>query len=218
MGHPPLADRRKRPGEKSGGLPAAVVAYRKGAAVRLTDVATVTDSVQDLRNAGLADGKPAVLIQVRRQPGANVNRDRRSREGDPARCCRPLIPSSINLQIATDSTTTIRASLREVERTLLIAISLVIMVVFLFLRRWRAGARSRRCGARLAHRHLRHHVSCRVQPGQPLAHGPTIATGFVVDDAVVVLENVSRHIEAGVSPYQAALLGAREVGFTVVFR
>jgi len=192
-----------------------VVAYRKGAAVRLTDVATVTDSVQDLRNAGLADGKPAVLIQVRRQPGANV-----IETVDRVKAILPVlqasIPSSINLQIATDSTTTIRASLREVERTLLIAISLVIMVVFLFLRRWRAAL----VPAVAVPVSLIGTFGIMYLAGYSLDNlslmALTIATGFVVDDAVVVLENVSRHIEAGVSPYQAALLGAREVGFTVV--
>ena len=192
-----------------------VVAYRKGAAVRLTDVATVTDSVQDLRNSGLADGKPAVLIQVRRQPGANV-----IETVDRVKAILPVlqasIPSSINLQIATDSTTTIRASLREVERTLLIAISLVIMVVFLFLRRWRAAL----VPAVAVPVSLIGTFGIMYLAGYSLDNlslmALTIATGFVVDDAVVVLENVSRHIEAGVSPYQAALLGAREVGFTVV--
>ena len=192
-----------------------VVAYRKGAAVRLTDVATVTDSVQDLRNAGLADGKPAVLIQVRRQPGANV-----IETVDRVKAILPVlqasIPSSINLQIATDSTTTIRASLREVERTLLIAISLVIMVVFHFLRRWRAAL----VPAVAVPVSLIGTFGIMYLAGYSLDNlslmALTIATGFVVDDAVVVLENVSRHIEAGVSPYQAALLGAREVGFTVV--
>jgi multidrug efflux pump len=192
-----------------------VVAYRKGAAVRLTDVATVTDSVQDLRNAGLADGKPAVLIQVRRQPGANV-----IETVDRVKAILPVlqasIPSSIDLQIATDSTTTIRASLREVERTLLIAISLVIMVVFLFLRRWRAAL----VPAVAVPVSLIGTFGIMYLAGYSLDNlslmALTIATGFVVDDAVVVLENVSRHIEAGVPPYQAALLGAREVGFTVI--
>ncbi len=192
-----------------------VVAYRKGAAVRLTDVATVTDSVQDLRNAGLADGKPAVLVFIRRQPGANV-----IETVDRVKAILPMlkasIPAAIKLEISSDSTTTIRASLRDVERTLLIAITLVILVVFLFLRRWRAAtipavavpisligtfAIMYLCGYSLDNLSLM---------------ALTIATGFVVDDAVVVLENVSRHIEEGKTPVEAALLGAREVGFTVV--
>jgi multidrug efflux pump len=192
-----------------------MVAYRKGAAVRLADIATVNDSVQDLRNAGLADGRPAVLVQVRRQPGANV-----IETVDRVKAILPMlqasIPSSINLQIASDSTTTIRASLREVERTLLISISLVILVVFLFLRRWRAAA----IPAVAVPVSLIGTFGIMHLAGYSLDNlslmALTIATGFVVDDAVVVLENVSRHIEAGVSPFEAALLGAREVGFTVV--
>ncbi|HTZ21046.1 MAG TPA: efflux RND transporter permease subunit, partial [Opitutaceae bacterium] len=192
-----------------------VVAYRKGAAVRLTDIGTVTDSVQDLRNAGLADGKSAVLLLVRRQPGANV-----IETVDRVKSLLPVlqasIPRSIDLQIASDSTTTIRASLREVERTLLIAISLVIMVVFLFLRRWRAAL----IPAVAVPVSLIGTFGVMYLAGYSLDNlslmALTIATGFVVDDAVVVLENVSRHIEEGVTPVEAALLGAREVGFTVV--
>ncbi|MFI5356427.1 MAG: efflux RND transporter permease subunit, partial [Opitutales bacterium] len=116
-----------------------IVAYRHGAAVRLGDIATVTDSVQDLRNAGIYDGQPAVLLLVRPQPGANV-----IKTVDAVKALLPLLKASISpaisLEIASDSTTTIRASLRGVERTLLIAIALVILVVFLFLRRWRAAA------------------------------------------------------------------------------
>jgi multidrug efflux pump len=192
-----------------------VVAYRNGAAVRLTDLGTLDDSVQDLRNAGMADGKPAVLLLIRRQPGANV-----IETVDRVKAILPVlqasIPRSINLQIVSDSTTTIRASLREVERTLLIAISLVIMVVFLFLRRWRAAL----VPAVAVPVSLIGTFGIMYLAGYSLDNlslmALTIATGFVVDDAVVVLENVSRHIEQGTSPFEAALLGAREVGFTVV--
>ena len=192
-----------------------VVAYRNGAAVRLTDIATVTDSVQDVRNAGLADGRPAVLLMVRRQPGANV-----IETVDRVKAILPMlqasIPSSINLQIASDSTTTIRASLLGVEKTLLISISLVILVVFLFLRRWRAAT----IPAVAVPVSLIGTFGIMYLAGYSLDNlslmALTIATGFVVDDAVVVLENVSRHIEQGLSPFEAALLGAREVGFTVV--
>jgi multidrug efflux pump len=192
-----------------------VVAYRNGAAVRISDLATVEDSVQDLRNAGLADGKPAVLLLIRRQPGANV-----IETVDRVKALLPVlrasIPPTIKLEVSSDSTTTIRASLREVERTLLMAITLVILVVFLFLRRWRAAlipavavpvsligtfAIMFLCGYSLDNLSLM---------------ALTIATGFVVDDAVVVLENVSRHIEEGMTPLDASLQGAREVGFTVV--
>ena len=192
-----------------------VVAYRKGAAVRLTDIATVTDSVQDLRNGGLTDGRPAVQLQVRRQAGANV-----IETVDRVKAILPMlqasIPRSINLQIVSDSTTTIRASLREVERTLLIAITLVILVVFLFLRRWRAAL----IPAVAVPVSLIGTFGVMYLAGYSLDNlslmALTVATGFVVDDAVVVLENVSRHIEQGISPLEAALLGAREVGFTVV--
>ena len=192
-----------------------VVAYRNGAAVRLTDLGTLDDSVQDLRNAGMADGKPAVLLLIRRQPGANV-----IETVDRVKAILPVlqasIPQSIDLQIASDSTTTIRASLLGVEQTLLISISLVILVVFLFLRRWRAAT----IPAVAVPVSLIGTFGIMYLAGYSLDNlslmALTIATGFVVDDAVVVLENVSRHIEHGMSPFEAALLGAREVGFTVV--
>jgi len=192
-----------------------IIAYRKGAAVRLSDVAAVKDSVQDLRNAGLADGRPAVLLQVRRQPGANV-----IETVDRVKALLPMlqasIPQSIELQIMSDSTTTIRASLREVERTLLISISLVIMVVFLFLRRWRAAL----IPAVAVPVSLIGTFGIMYLAGYSLDNlslmALTIATGFVVDDAVVVLENVSRHLEEGMTPFDAAMNGAREVGFTVI--
>ena len=192
-----------------------IVAYRKGAAVRLDDVATVSDSVQDLRNAGLSDAKPAVLLFIRRQPGANV-----IETVDRLKAILPMlrasIPAAINLEISSDSTTTIRASLRDVERTLLISITLVILVVFLFLRRWRAAT----IPAVAVPISLLGTFGIMYLCGYSLDNlslmALTIATGFVVDDAVVVLENVSRHLEAGQTPLQAALQGAREVGFTVV--
>ena len=192
-----------------------VVAYRNGAAVRLADVSTVVDSVQDLRNAGLSDGKPAVLLLIRRQPGANV-----IETVDRVKALLPLlrasIPPTINLEVSSDSTTTIRASLRDVERTLLIAISLVIMVVFLFLRRWRAAL----IPAVAVPISLIGTFGIMYLCGYSLDNlslmALTIATGFVVDDAVVVLENVSRHIEEGMTPVKASLQGAREVGFTVI--
>jgi multidrug efflux pump len=192
-----------------------IVAYHNGAAVRLSDVATVTDSVQDVRNAGLADGRPAVLLIIRRQPGANV-----IETVDRVKAIIPRlqasIPQSIEMRVMSDSTTTIRASLHEVERTLLISIALVIMVVFLFLRRWRAAL----IPAVAVPVSLIGTFGIMYLAGYSLDNlslmALTIATGFVVDDAVVVLENVSRHIEAGMTPFDAALKGAREVGFTVI--
>jgi multidrug efflux pump len=192
-----------------------IVAYHKGAAVRLSDVAAVTDSVQDLRNGGLADGHPAVLLIIRRQPGANVV-ETVGRVNAIIPILQASIPSSIDMRVMSDSTTTIHASLHEVERTLLISIALVIMVVFLFLRRWRAAL----IPAVAVPVSLIGTFAIMYLAGYSLDNlslmALTIATGFVVDDAVVVLENVSRHIEHGMSPYEAAIKGAREVGFTVI--
>jgi len=192
-----------------------IIAWRDGAPVRLEDVASVTDSVQDLRNAGIADGRPAVLILIRRQPGANVIATvDRVKAILPA--LRASIPAAIDIGVASDSTTTIRASLRDVERTLLVAIALVILVVFLFLRRWRAAA----IPAVAVPVSLVATFMVMALAGYSIDNlslmALTIATGFVVDDAVVVLENASRHVEAGMSPMEAALQGSREVGFTVL--
>ncbi|HEU5080941.1 MAG TPA: multidrug efflux RND transporter permease subunit [Opitutaceae bacterium] len=192
-----------------------IVAYHNGAAVRLTDVANVSDAVQDVRNAGLSDGQRAVLLVLRRQPGANV-----IATVDRVRAMLPMlqasVPRAINLQVVSDTTTSIRASLRNVEGTLLIAVALVIMVVFLFLRRWRAAL----IPAVAVPVSLIGTFGVMYLFGYSLDNlslmALTIATGFVVDDAVVVLENISRHIEAGMKPVEAALQGAREVGFTVV--
>lgn len=192
-----------------------VINYNNGAAVRLQDVANVIDSVQDVRNAGMSDGKPAVLLVISREPGANIIATvDRIRAELPA--LRASIPASIQLSIAQDRSPTIRASLDEVEQSLIIAVALVILVVFLFLRSGRATlipavavpvsligtfAAMYLCGFSLNNLSLM---------------ALTIATGFVVDDAIVVLENISRHLEAGVKPMVAALQGVREVGFTVL--
>ena len=192
-----------------------IVAYRNGAAVRLSDVAEVVDSVEDLRNAGIANGKPSVLVIINRQPNANIiDTTERVRELLPL--LRASIPSTINLDVVLERTSTIRASLREVERTLVIAIALVIMVVFLFLR----NARATLIPAVAVPVSLVATFGVMYLAGFSLNNlslmALTIATGFVVDDAIVVLENVSRHIEAGMPRFQATLLGAREVGFTVL--
>ena len=192
-----------------------VITYRNGAAVRLSDVADVVDSVQDLRNAGSANGKPSVLLVMNRQPGANII-DTVDRVIALLPQLRASIPAAINVSVALDRTPTIRASLLEVERTLVISTTLVILVVFLFLRNGRATL-----------------IPCVAVPvsllgtfaimylyGYSLNNlslmALTIATGFVVDDAIVVLENTSRHIEQGMPPKMAALRGAQEVGFTVL--
>jgi multidrug efflux pump len=192
-----------------------IVAYRNGAAVRLSDVAEVVDSVQDTKNAGEANGRPAVLIILYREPNANILETvQRVRELKPF--LEASIPASCQLGEAMERTATIRASLSEVEKTLLIAVALVILVVFAFLRRVRAtlipaAAVPVSIVATFGFMYL---------AGFSLNNlslmALIVATGFVVDDAIVVLENATRHIEAGMAPMQAALLGAREVGFTVL--
>jgi multidrug efflux pump len=192
-----------------------IVAYRNGAPVRLSDVGDVVDSVQDLRNYGTANGKPSVVLLINRQPNANII-ETVDRIQALLPQLRASIPASINLQVALERTTTIRASLREVERTLVISMGLVIMVVFLFLRNFRATL----IPAVAVPVSLIGTFSVMYAAGYSLNNlslmAMTIATGFVVDDAIVVLENVTRHIEEGMSPFEAAIKGSREVSFTVV--
>jgi len=192
-----------------------IVSYREGRAVRLSDVAAVEQSVEDLRTTGLSNGIPAVLIIINRQPGANI-----IETVDRVRALLPQleasIPGSMTLSVVVDRTPVIRASLHDVERTLAISVLLVILVVFLFLRDVRATL-----------------IPCVAVPvslistfgvmylfGYSLDNlslmALTIATGFVVDDAIVVLENISRYREEGMAPFQAALRGAREITFTVL--
>ena len=192
-----------------------IVTFRNGAAVRLSDLGEVVDSVQDLRNAGLYDGKPSVLVIIRKQPGANVI-ETVDRIKELLVQLRASVPSAISISIASDQTITIRASLREVERTLMISVSLVILVVFLFLR----NIRSTLIPSVAVPVSLIGTFSLMYLADYSLDNlslmALTVATGFVVDDAIVVLENISRHIEKGIPPFKAALLGAREVGFTVL--
>jgi multidrug efflux pump len=192
-----------------------IVAYRNGAAVHLTDVGEVTDGVENLRNAGLANGKPAVLIILYRQPGANI-----ISTVDAVRALLPVLRASISpaieIGIGVDRSTTIRTSLRDVERTLVLAVFLVIIVVFAFLRNLRATfipvvAVSVSLVATFGAMYL---VGYSLDNLSLMAL--TVATGFVVDDAIVVLENVTRYIEQGMSPLEASLKGANEVGFTVL--
>jgi multidrug efflux pump len=192
-----------------------IVAYRNGAAVHLSDVGEVTDGVENLRNAGLANGKPAVLIILYRQPGANI-----ITTVDLVKALLPQLRASISpaidVGLAVDRSTTIRTSLRDVERTLVLAVMLVILVVFAFLRNLRATlipvvAVSVSLIATFAAMYL---IGYSLDNLSLMAL--TVATGFVVDDAIVVLENVTRYIEAGMSPLQAALKGANEVAFTVL--
>ncbi|MGH6702188.1 MAG: efflux RND transporter permease subunit, partial [Bradyrhizobium sp.] len=192
-----------------------IVAYRNGAAVRLSDVGEVTDGVENLRNAGLANGKPAVLIILYRQPGANI-----ISTVDAVKALLPQLRASISpavdVTLAVDRSTTIRTSLRDVERTLVLAGLLVILVVFAFLRNFRATlvpvvAVSVSLVATFAVMYL---IGYSLDNLSLMAL--TVATGFVVDDAIVVLENITRYIEEGMSPLEASLKGANEVGFTVL--
>ncbi|MEN6320953.1 MAG: multidrug efflux RND transporter permease subunit [Syntrophaceae bacterium] len=192
-----------------------IVSYRNGAAVRLSDLGEVVDSVQDLRNAGFFNSKPSVLLIISKQPGANVI-ETVDRVKDILPQLRASIPAAINLQIATDRTPTIRTSLFEMERTLMISVMLVILVVFLFLR----NIYSTLIPSIAVPVSLIGTFGVMYLAGYTLDNlslmALTVATGFVVDDAIVVLENISRHIEGGIKPFQAALLGAKEVGFTVL--
>nr|WP_225614382.1 multidrug efflux RND transporter permease subunit MdtC [Pantoea sp. PNT02] len=192
-----------------------VVHYNNGAAVRLSDVANVQDSVQDVRNAGMTNGKAAVLLVVRKSPEANII-DTVDRIRGELPELHDVIPAAIDLQIAQDRSPTIRASLHEVEQSLIIAVALVILVVFAFLRDWRAtlipaAAVPVSLIGTFAAMYL-----CGFSLNNLSLMALTIATGFVVDDAIVVLENIARHVEAGMKPLQAALTGVREVGFTVL--
>jgi len=192
-----------------------IVAYRNGAPVHLSDVGEVVDGVENLRNSGLANGKPAVLIILYRQPGANIiSTVDRVRELLPQ--LRASISPAIDVGMAVDRSTTIRTSLRDVERTLILAILLVIIVVFAFLRNLRATlipvvAVSVSLVATFGAMYLLGYSLDNLS-----LMALTVATGFVVDDAIVVLENVTRYIEEGASPLEAALKGANEVGFTVL--
>jgi multidrug efflux pump len=192
-----------------------VVAYRNGAAVRLSDLGDVVDSVENLRNAGIANGKPSVLVILYRQPNANII-EAVDRVIGLLPELQASISPAIDTTVAVDRSTTIRASLREVERTLMISVGLVIMVVFLFLR----DARATLVPAVAVPVSLVGTFAAMYFLGYSLDNlslmALTIATGFVVDDAIVVLENISRHIESGVSRTQAAIIGAGEVGFTVL--
>src|SRR5215472_1540050 len=192
-----------------------IVAYRNGAPVRLSDLGQVTDSVEDLRGGGLANGKRAVLIIVFRQPGANII--------DTVDRVRALIPElqasisqSIKLDVINDRTQTIRSSVHDVEITLLVSIALVILVVFVFLRNtWATIIPSiavplsllGTCGVMYLLGYSIDNLSLMAL---------TISTGFVVDDAIVVIENISRHVEHGKRPMEAAFVGLQEIGSTVV--
>jgi multidrug efflux pump len=191
-----------------------VVGYKNGAAVRLSDVAHVFDSVQNIRAGGYLHGRRAVNVIVFRQPGANIIETvERLRAEIPS--IKASIPSGIDMTVVMDRTTTIRASVLDVERTLVISIVLVIVVVFVFLRNGRATlipgvAVPVSLVGTCAIMYL-----CGYSIDNLSLMALTISTGFVVDDAIVVMENVTRHLENGMKPFAAALKGAEEIGFTV---
>jgi multidrug efflux pump len=192
-----------------------IISYNNGAPVRLGDVGTVTDSVADIRNIGLSGGKPAVLIIVFRQPGANI-----IATVDRVRAALPQLKSSISpaidVNVVLDRTTTVRASVHDIEVTLLISVILVILVVFAFLRTFRATI----IPSVAVPLSLVGTFGVMYLLGYSLDNlslmALAISTGFVVDDAIVVLENITRHIEDGMRPVDAAFQGAREIGFTVL--
>ena len=192
-----------------------VIRYQKGAALRLGDIASVTDSVEDIRTGGLSNGKPAVIIIIFRQPGANI-----IETVDRVRALLPQfqasIPPTIKLSAVIDATRTIRASVRDVQITLMISILLVILVVFVFLR----SVRSTLIPSVAVPVSLIGTFGAMYLLGYSMDNlslmALTVATGFVVDDAIVVVENVTRHLEEGIPPFEAALRGAQEIGFTVM--
>ena len=192
-----------------------IVAGHVGAPVRLRDVAEVMDSVQDSRNLGLSGGKPSVLLGIFRQPGANMI-ETVDRVNALLPLLRASISPSINLSVAMDSTTTIRASVHDVEVALVISIILVIFVVFAFLRNtWATIIPSVAVPLSLIGTFGVMYL-CHYSLDNLSLMALTISTGFVVDDAIVVIENIARHIEAGMKPFAAAMKGASEIGFTVL--
>src|SRR5271169_5931672 len=192
-----------------------VVSYKNGAALRLSDVASVTDSVEDVRTTGLANGTPSILLVIFRQPGANI-----IETVDSIYALMPQlkaeVPPTVAVSVMLDRTETIRSSVKEVEITLLISICLVTLVVFAFLR----SVRSTLIPSVAVPVSLIGTFGVMYLLGYSSDNlslmAMTIATGFVVDDAIVVIENITRHIEAGMQPFEAALEGAREIGFTVL--
>jgi multidrug efflux pump len=192
-----------------------VVTWHQGAAVRLSDVGNVIDSVTDVRNSGVTNGKPGIILVIFRQPGANM-----IDTVDRVRALLPVLQASINpsmrLGVIIDRTTTIRSSIHDVEISLLISVVLVVVVVFVFLRSfWATIIPSVSVPLSLVATFGVMYL-CGYSLDNLSLMALTISTGFVVDDAIVVLENITRHIEGGMKPYEAALKGASEIGFTVM--
>ena len=192
-----------------------VVGYQKGAAIRLSDIADVEDNVENIRTVGFLNGKPSVPLIILRQPGANII-DTVDRVKAALPALKASIPTGINMTVVFDRTTTIRASVREIERTLLISIMLVILVVFLFLRSPRATLIPAIVVPVSLIGTFGVMYLCGYSVDNLSLMALTISTGFVVDDAIVVVENITRCLEKGMTPLQAALEGVREVGFTVL--
>jgi multidrug efflux pump len=192
-----------------------IVAYRNGAPVRLSDIAKVTEGIEDLRNSGYANGKPAVVIGIGRQPGANI-----IETVDHIKALLPelraSIPPSVTLLPTFDRTTTIRASVKDIEFTLLLTVALVVMVIFLFLRNaWATMIPSIAVPLSIIGTFGVMYVLDYSLDNLSLM-ALAICTGFVVDDAIVVIENITRYLEEGESPLAAAMKGSREIGFTVL--
>jgi multidrug efflux pump len=192
-----------------------IVAYKNGSPIRLSDIAKVEDSLEDRRNVGLANGKPAVLVQVFKQPTANII-DTVDRIYELLPQLKASIPPTIDLSVIIDRTTTIRASIADIEYTILISIALVILVVFIFLRNvWATIIPSVSVPLSLLGTFgVMYLLGYSVDNLSLMALA--ISTGFVVDDAIVVIENIARYLEMGMKPGMAALTGAKEIGFTVL--
>ncbi len=192
-----------------------VVLYRNGSPIRLSELGNVIDSVEDVRNMGLANGKPAVLIMISRQPNANI-----IDTVDRVRAILPQfqasLPPTITLHVDNDRTNTIRASVKDAQQNMIISISLVIVVVFIFLRNWRATLIPTISVPISLIGTFGVMYLCGYTLDNLSVMALTIATGFVVDDAIVVIENITRYIEQGESPMAASLKGAQEIGFTVL--
>jgi multidrug efflux pump len=192
-----------------------LVAYNNGAPVRLSDVADVIDSVEDIRNMGIANGQPSVNVAINRQPGANIIETvDRIRAALPQ--LRAAIPRSINLSVTQDQTVTIRASVRDIERTMLISVLLVVLVVFVFLKSPRTTMIPSVAVPVSLIGTFGVMYLCHYSLDNLSLMALTISTGFVVDDAIVVIENITRYLEQGMEPFAAALRGAREIGSTVL--
>src|SRR5262249_23405195 len=192
-----------------------IVAYKNGSPVRLGDIGQVIDNVENVRLGSWVDGRPAIVLDIQRQPGANI-----IQTADRVKALLPKlrasIPPSVNVSILTDRTATIRASIADVQFTLLLAVALVVMVIFVFLRKfWATVIPSVALPlAVIGTFGVMKLIGFSLDNLSLMAL--TISTGFVVDDAIVMIENIVRFIEAGERPLQAALKGARQIGFTVI--